>query len=131
MASLVRITFGEPQSGMLPIVLLGSGTEISFTGSFIYPSLYNLVVSLHTLLIADGTRIIVWLDEPFEYEMQFSRAGDQISLIVQEFPDNRRIMTNIHSILSLSGSYEQVALPFWRAMRCLQGRYNEIKWKQK
>ena len=66
---------------------------------------------------------VVWNEEPIESEFRFRRNGELVSLEVLEFPDHRRVLQPA-SRFDFQGSYEEVALPFWRALRDLQGRFS-------
>jgi hypothetical protein len=133
MSGPLRIHFGEPISGWMPMEVNHEGITVSFGGIYFYhyPSLYELTKALYLLLLSDGVETVIWYTEPVEYEMKFSRKGDLIALTIDEFPDHLRSLSVERTrLMATSGSYEQIALPFWRAMRGLQGRYSDSDWMQ-
>ena len=66
---------------------------------------------------------MVSIEEPIESEFCFRRKGALVSLDILEFPDQRRVVQPT-SRFKIKGTYEEVALPFWRALRSLQGRFS-------
>ncbi len=125
----MRVVFGEPEAGWLPVSISCDTGNLSFDASDIYPSLEMLITSLHALLLANEARTMIWNLEPAEYEFQFARNAENITLIVWEYADSRRSQSDGNLRLTTVCSYAQAALPFWRAIRGLQGRYNESEWQ--
>lgn len=126
----MRVSFGEPNSGGLTVELSDDETGVSFFASYVYACLETLVKALYLVLVADGMETVVWFAEPIEYEMRFARKGDIVSLTVLEYPDHLRPMGGGTQLLYLSGNYQQIALPFWRALRGIQGRCSSKEWER-
>jgi hypothetical protein len=125
----MRVVFGEPDAGWLPVSIFCDAGNLSFDASHIYPSLETLITSLHALLVANETRSVIWNTEPTEYEFQFARNTESITLAVWEYADIRRTQSDGDLLLTEVASYRQIALPFWRALRGLQGQYNAAEWR--
>ena len=66
--------------------------------------------------------------------MRFSISGDEVELDVYFFSDHRRDFGNGERKLAITGSYEEICVPFWRALRDLQGRFSyeelETRWNR-
>ena len=88
-------------------------------------SFLDLTNALHRLLYYPIEATVVWHEEPAETELRFSPSGELIRLEVYMFPDrHRRIARNGEKELEITGSYEEICVPFWRALRSLQGRFS-------
>ena len=123
MSEKLRVQFDNPSDGWVGLTLsLGNGSVTIIASYTQHDSFLNLVDALHNLFLYDGQVRTTWNGEPVEYELQFAKSGALVSLEVLEFPDHRRGVTAGTSLLHVRGSYEDVAIPFWRALRNLQGR---------
>lgn len=125
MTTKLKVAFENPNAGWVTLTINQGGQTISLTASYIYDSFLQLTYTLHSLLFGQGQAIVTWLTEPVEYEMRFAREADTLHLAIHDFPDRRRSPFLGRPLLTLSGSYEEVCLPFWRALRALQGRFSE------
>ena len=56
--------------------------------------------------------------------MRFSISGEEVKLEVYIFSDHRRDYGRGERELEITGSYEEICVPFWRALRSLQGRFS-------
>jgi hypothetical protein len=86
-------------------------------------SFLDLTNALHGLLQYEGRLTITWHEEPGEFEMRFSRREKVIRLEIVEYPNHRRDLVTGGTALDISGIYEEICIPFWRALRDLQGRF--------
>jgi len=126
----LKVSFGEPADGWIQIILQHSGSTIGISASYIYNSFYPLVEALLRLKDTSGEATVAWQCEPVEYELRFARYDDRVTLQVLLFPDPRRSVFDApEQKLSIAGSYDEVCLPFWRALRQLQGRFSETEWE--
>ncbi len=125
----LAVRFGEPSHGWLPVEVYAGIESFSFYASDIYPSLGQLVSALHTLVDSAAERVVVWTSEPTEYAFRFDRSNSgEISLLVREFSDYGRAAHTGTQVLSSTGNYPGICLPFWRAICSLQGRYSAEEW---
>ena len=125
----MKIEFGEPRHGWISVCIECGGRAIEFDASYIYPSFWELISALHVLATTSCERTANWALEPAEFEMRFERnqTGD-LTFWLTEFADDRRLSTSAYSRLKYSGSYVDVCVPFWRALRGIQGRYSPEEW---
>ncbi len=93
----------------------------SFTPSDSFRDLTN---ALFELLRYDGEATIVFHEEPAETELRFFRLKEMLRLEIWFFHDDRREDGKGENVLVATGSYEDICIPFWRALRSLQGRFS-------
>ena len=132
MFSTLRVAFDDPSDGWVGLKLMNAGEEIEIIASYTpHKSFLDLVNALYSVFLYEGEWRVVWNEEPMESEFLFRRNGSVVYLELLRFPDHRRVLQAISSF-KLQGSYEEVALPFWRALRNLQGRFScaelNIRW---
>lgn len=126
----LRVNFGKPAYGWIRITLQHGERSLGFSASYIYNSLFPLVEALLRLKDTSGEANVAWQCEPVEYEFRFVRQCDRITLQVLLFPNPRRsIFDAPEPELSIAGDYGEICLPFWRALRQLQGRFPEQEWE--
>lgn len=78
------------------------------------------------LIEEDGERTVAWMDEPQTYDMRFSRRGDKWNFEMWKFESYQRNL-NSKSVreFEIAGTIAEVCVPFWRALRDLQRKYND------
>lgn len=75
---------------------------------------------------------VTWMGEPLEYEMRFSKTEEIIRFEMWCFDGNERSIAHPPTLeFSIFGTYDEVCLPFWRAMRALQALYSEAEFKSR
>ena len=123
--SRFKVRFGDPEPGWMNVALLDNDVDlISFTASHIYyPSLSSLTLALLTMRDPRGQSLVHWMLEPAEVEMIFSKIDEAVTLEITRYPDDARPLEESVADLTFTGSYNEVCLPFWRALRNLEGRY--------
>lgn len=94
--------------------------------SYISNSLSDLVDSLYQLSIKNifETKII-FLAEPFAYELCFYKRGESIELkifFIENYVNQRNYRILKYEI---KGNRKNIAIPFWRALRGLQSKYTQ------
>ncbi len=125
--SKLTVLLDELDFGWVTLTIRWEGEVVTFRASYIYNSFHLLIDALHKLRLSDGQATTKWNCEPTEYELSFMREGDIVRLDVLWFPDSRRSVFHRNIVSSITGSYEEICLPFWRALRNLQGRYSEAE----
>ena len=126
----LKVGFGEPAYGWIEVTFQYGETSLGFSTSHVYNSFFPLMEALLRPQNASGEATVAWQCEPVECELQFARHYDVVTLQVLLFPDARRSVFDApEPKLSVTGSYDEVCLPFWRAIRQLQGRFSEQQWK--
>jgi hypothetical protein len=122
--SLLRVHFDEPEHDWMPLTLEDEEVRIRCDASDIYPSLEQLVSALSAMLDARDEQLVVWMEEPVELEMRFLRSDEVIRLEISSFPGSLRPLETPKAEIVFVGTYEEICLPFWRALRELEGRYS-------
>ena len=124
--SQLKVRFGEVHHGWVKVTLWNNDVEISkFEASYIYSASFRSLVNvLLAMLDLRAEEAVVWGLEPDEIEMRFVRDDDECKLEVTALPDNSRPLERGDASFVFVGTYEETCLPFWRALRNLEGRYS-------
>ena len=126
--SKLKAGFSDPEHGWIVLTLDAGAENVRIDASDIYPSLSELVTALRLLRVLPIQQTVTWLCEPTEYDLVFVRDGESISLRVLRFPASQRSVFGKEDVrLAVSGNYDEVCLPFWRALRSLQGRFPQTE----
>ncbi len=123
--SKLEVAFDDPAAGSVRLVLRGGGESVEITATYLYNGFLELTLALHRLLFTQGESVVMWQAEPREYEMRFLRIEKAVYLEVEAFADNRRAATRGERLLFVTGTYDEICLPFWHALRSLQSRFTE------
>lgn len=124
------VAFGEPDAGTIDVTLRHEAETVNIGASYIYNSFHSLAEALIRLKNNADEAVVVWQCEPSEYEFRFSHQDTVVSLQVLLFPGQERsIFDELRPVLTVTGSYEEICLPFWRALRQLQGRFSQEEWQ--
>ena len=119
----LKVIFGNPKLGWINVSLQCGTQTFSIEASDVYNAFFPLVDVLLQLRLAPGQGVVKWIVEPAEHEMHFSREGDVVTLNILAWPDSGRNSFHQETVFSASGNYAEICLPFWRALRDLQGRF--------
>ena len=123
MSTKLNVAFDDPADGWIELKLRSGNAVINIVASYTpYDSFLDLINTLYNLSLYEAESKVIWNEEPVEYEMHFGRVGNVVSLDVVEFPSHIRDLQQAATRFKASGTFEEVALPFWRALRDLQGR---------
>ncbi len=131
MAAILKVKFGEPEAGWLPVEFFSNSADVSFGISYIISDLRRFVEAVHALSFAEGSQEALWYAEPTEYELRFCRDNEIVRFQIVEYPDGGRAGEGGLVLLDVSGAYAEIALPIWRALRELQGRYTETEFAER
>ena len=122
--SQLKVRFGEPEHGWMSVSILANEVELlRIDASDIYPSLHLLVDALSAMLDSRAEKTVDWTEEPNEIEMRFTRDSENIKLEISSFLSSFRPLNSSESDFAFVGTYDEICLPFWRALRSLEGRY--------
>jgi hypothetical protein len=120
----LKVKFADPCAGWLGLEISTPREQfnaaVSFTpNDFVLELTTALSLSLQGM---DGTAIASC--EPNTYEFTFvpSRLADAVRLKIMEYRDWKRRPSEGIAVLSVQASRREVILPFWRALRALEGR---------
>ncbi|MFC1834101.1 hypothetical protein ACFL2Q_05120 [Thermodesulfobacteriota bacterium] len=105
--SKIKIRFGEPEHGWLAVKMNVGDYSFEINVSDVPDPVRQLVIALYTAL-RGGESEIWWNEEPGGYYFVFQSQESDYSLIV-----DREEGTIRSRVLSVSGSFQQIVLPFW------------------
>ena len=122
--SRFKVRFGDPEHGWMNVALFDNNIEVlSFEASDIYPSLDLLASALKAMREPRGEQTVDWTQEPDEIELRFVSHQDIIRLEIAKSPASARPLERHENGLFFTGTYDEICLPFWRALRNLEGRF--------
>lgn len=125
MSNKLKVVFDEPGNGWVGVKLSCGDNATEIIASYTpYDSFLDLVNALHNLFLYEGEWRVIWNEQPVEHEFRFRRSADLVSLEALSFFDHRRNVESPNRWLTARGSYEEIAIPFWSALRNLQGRFS-------
>ena len=121
----LKVSFDDPEHGWVCLNINCGDTSATIIASYTpSDSFLGLTNALYDLLHYEGEATVVWHEEPAETELRFFRTKDLVRLEVWFFFDDRRDYGRAKKEFEVSGLYEEICLPFWRALRSLQGRFS-------
>ena len=125
MSAKLKASFDDPDGGWVCLTIeCGEHSETIIASYTPGDSFLDLTDGLYNLLQYDCEARIIWHEEPAETELRFIRTKKVVRLKVWFFQDHRRDDGRGEKEFEASGSYEEICLPFWRALRSLQGRFS-------
>jgi hypothetical protein len=123
---MIKATLGDPNHGWVVLSLQAPSAEVEIVGSYAPgDSFLELIRALDDMLHEGGERTVTWYEEPQETDLCFVGRANRVQLTVRRFRDHRRTKGGGRVLLDVAGSFEQVCLPLWRALRSLQGRFSQ------
>jgi hypothetical protein len=121
----LKVSFDDPEHGWVCLTINCGDESAAIIASYTpSDSFLDLTNALYDLLHYDGEATVVWHEEPAETELRFFRTKELVRLEVWIFFDHRREPGKGEKEFEVSGSYSEICLPFWRALRSLQGRFS-------
>ena len=119
----LRVRFEDPQNGWIGLRVENNGDVFEESLSYTpYNSILDLVTAITTLFHPGSSAAVNWNSEPTEYDFLFSNDNGTIDFSIVEFPDGNRQQNRSCLIFQAQGSFTTICIPFWRALRQLQGR---------
>src|SRR5215211_5319991 len=120
----LKAAFDDPGDGWVGLTISRGDEAVTITVSFTpSDSFRELADALYNLFLYEGEAKVIWNEGPGEGEMRFSRQGELVRLEMCQHPNRLREEGRGERLFEASGSYEDVCVPFWRALRDLQGRF--------
>jgi hypothetical protein len=121
MGRKLRIQFDDPQHGWLAMFIRSDDTIVTLAVSRVaYDTLDELVDGLQALVTGDSYRAVRIMEEPTVCELRFKRESDAIRLKVCRLWSH----DDCETLFETDGSFSELCLPFWRALRDLQWRFS-------
>jgi hypothetical protein len=116
----LKVQFSNPEHGWIGIMVSDGIDVITVDVDSKSHSFFELTTALIGLTDEKGVFSVTWLGEPVITEWKFVKAHNEIRF---------QFWRNIYSepVLEFAGSYQEVCLPFLRALRALQGRYEKAE----
>lgn len=124
MSNQLKVTFDDPEHGWVRLTISDIEIETTIIASYTpHNSFLDLTNTLHKMLLYESSAIVIWSEEPAEFEMRFDRKEEIICLEIWRYPDHRRGVDEGERVLAVAGKFQDICIPFWRALRDLQGRF--------
>jgi hypothetical protein len=128
MPDKLKVAFDDPEHGWVGLTFSRGGESATIVASYTpSDSFLDLTDALYNLSQYSGEAKVIWHSGPTEYELRFAKEGGVIRLAALEYPDHLRDAGRGELFFEASGTYDEVCLPFWRALRDLQGRFSEAE----
>ena len=126
----MKIRFDNLEAGWVD-VRVEDDEEVIVSDSFSYTpydSFGDLIDALFVMSPSyrgNHEKTIIFSTEPLEYEVTFSKKSNDIELIISSCPDMKRNFSARKEIYRVAGKYEEICIPFWRALRNLQSKHSK------
>lgn len=121
----LKVSFDDLEHGWVGLTITFGVQTLTIIASYTpSDSFLDLTNALHNLLLYDDQAKVTWHCEPVEDELLFSKNSADVNLKIYEYSDYRRTSGREELIFEVSGTYAEICLPFWRALRNLQGRFS-------
>ncbi|HEX8463059.1 MAG TPA: hypothetical protein VF627_00445 [Abditibacterium sp.] len=134
--SRFRVQFAQVEHGWAHAVFEVEEKTYDFQFSrVVYGDAFaRLCEALGALAEENWPQTVTWMGEPQQYEVRFSKTADEIQLEMWRFEGHERSLASAPELeFAVSGTYDEICLPLWRALRTLQGLYSEsafkIRWR--
>ena len=110
----LKIVFGHPEHGWLPVELRHNGFELQFMASDVPVNPVDLLIS-GLRQITKGIKNEVWWHlEPEGYYFDFDKEGDKYKLRISFA---KRDTADKEFIYEIQGQYEEIVMPFYRSIK--------------
>jgi len=119
--AVIRVEFDRPAHGWMGLRVQAGQAVLSVSASAVpRDSIGDLAGAICFVLKGGPEAVVVWNEEPAEYEFRLSKEGEDVRLVVQSFAGGGRRRGGGKQVLAVSGGRLEVCRPFWRALRRLQ-----------
>jgi len=126
----IKVEFGNPYHGWLPVSLAAGQFELEIEASNVPANpIYLLVDALQKALV--GLESAVWWHlEPSGYYFNFIPLGNEECTLKITYT-NGVAPEKVKNVFEMQGSFKQILLPFWRAVRKFDSHgYSEHHWPE-
>jgi len=128
----LKVRFDEPEHGWIGLSLATSDEVHHYNCSYAglgAGTFEQLTRALLALTDQQGRYQVEWFYNPDCLRLVFTREEDQIELVVAHVDNPFTVPIETFGWFQLRGTYDEICLPFWRALRTLQGLYPEAEFK--
>jgi hypothetical protein len=122
MTNKLVVTFDDPEHKWIGLSITHGANTVDIVPSYPGRPMHDLINALDPRS-GSQQQIVTWDEEPVQCDMEFTYNQDGVRMTIREYPDHRRSCDTGKETFVVTGSYEQICLPFWRALRSLQGRF--------
>lgn len=127
----LKVSFNEPEHGWIGLSMICGEQSVFIDAASHTESFDELVNALLGCFENKSDIVVAWLLEPAIAELHFTKQGETVTLEVTEtlnvFDTStykvKRVTRELQ--LSVSGTYAQICLPFWRALQSLEAKYSK------
>lgn len=127
----IKVELGVPESGWARLSVSHDDQAFSIDASY---TPYDWVADLTqaVAMIAKGIdeATVSMCEEPCEYDMEFRRADELVSVSIISYPDHRRPARTGRREFGYQGPLLQVCLAFWRALRRLESQVSSADFER-
>ena len=119
----LSISFDNPEHGWISLAVHHKQTEFDMNLSYVsINSFEELIKALGKVWIESYCSVVVkWLAEPDIYELRFSRKDNDVLFEIYWQNGSQKLC---RLKFNYAGNKESICLPFWRALRSLEGRFS-------
>jgi hypothetical protein len=123
-SKVLEVNVSSPQAGWLDIELQTPACALLIQASYTPNDFLQELLTALSLSLIGSEGVAVASAEPNVFKFVFSPADrpDLLSLQVIEYPHRKGPRGQGRTSLSIEGTKDSVVVPFWRALRSLQGR---------
>jgi hypothetical protein len=119
----IRLNFGKPKNGWLPIELKSADFELEFNTSNIPKNPTDKLCESLILAINGIETEMCWNLEPECYFFELKHSGKEIELNISK---SEGITESRNLIYKLTGDFESVILPIYRSLK----KFNTLEFKK-
>jgi hypothetical protein len=120
----LKVTFADPRAGWLGLEIITPQGEFREVVSYT-PNDFPLELSAALSLVLQGMDATATAScEPITYELTFCPSPhlDLLHFQITKYPDSKRNRADGVAVLCVKAGVRDVVLPFWLALRGLEGR---------
>ena len=122
----LQVSFSDPENGWIEIHLQCGVQEFRDQVSHTpYPSFEELASALSRLVQGLPNASARWNGEPYYYDFRFRQSDGKVHLEIVHFPRFSSQEQDTQTILLVTGTFNDICRPFWKAVCDLRGRLSD------
>jgi hypothetical protein len=119
----LNIDFSDPEFGWIIISVDNGVDSITIEADSKFNSFQELTMGLFVLTSEDNQFTVTWLEEPDVTEWRFTKFAEDIVFENWRLPFAKTAELK----MQFSGSFQEVCIPFWRALQALKNRWERAE----